>query len=90
MNDLKQEQNDVEAVHVKFRCLKQHKSLEDYADILGTRTVRAIQHGTASSRDLQKAFERISRETVGTSADLDEVRQALQKLDSGERFNKRS
>jgi phage-related minor tail protein len=59
-------------------------SLEDFADVLGNRTVRAIQQGTASSRDLQKAFERISRETVGTSADINEVRQSLQRLEQGE------
>jgi phage-related minor tail protein len=58
--------------------------LEDFADVIGTRTVRAIQQGTASSRDLEKAFERIARESIGTSTDIGEVRQALNRLEQGE------
>ena len=86
VNDLQQEQNDVAKSTREMTRLfdATGTSLEDFADILGTRTVRAIQQGTASSRDLQQAFQRISRETVGTSADLGEVRQALQRLESGE------
>ena len=86
INDLQQEQNDVARSTREMTQLfdATGTSLEDFADILGTRTVRAIQQGTASSRDLQQAFQRISRETVGTSADLGEVRQALQRLESGE------
>ena len=86
VNDLQQEQNDVARSTREMSQLfdATGTSLEDFADILGTRTVRAIQQGTASSRDLQQAFQRISRETVGTSADLGEVRQALQRLESGE------
>ena len=85
VNDLQQEQNDVANSTREMSRLFEATgtSLEDFADILGTRTVRAIQQGTASSRDLQQAFQRISRETVGTSADIGEVRQALQRLESG-------
>ena len=60
------------------------RSLEEFADIIGTRTVRAIQQGTASSRDLQRAFDRVAQESIGAGRDIGEVRQALQRLESGE------
>jgi phage-related minor tail protein len=59
-------------------------SLEDYADVLGDKVVRAIQQGTASSKDIEKAFERVAQEAIGTSGDVGEIREALNKLDSGE------
>jgi phage-related minor tail protein len=61
-----------------------NSSLEEYADTLGGRLVRSIQNGTASSRDLRKAFDRVSRQALGSSTDIGEVRQALQRLESGE------
>ena len=86
VNDLQSEQDDIAKSTREMGRLFEvtGSSLEDFADVLGNRTVRAIQQGTASSRDLQQAFQRISRETVGTSADIGEVRQALQRLESGE------
>ena len=62
----------------------QNKTIEDYADVLGNRLVRSIQNGTASSRDLQKAFRLVGKDALGASVDVDEIRQALNKLDSGE------
>ncbi len=59
-------------------------SLEEFADIIGTRTVRAIQQGTASSRDLQRAFDQIAQASLGASTDVGQVREALQRLESGE------
>ena len=84
--DLKAEQNEVETSTKQLNQLfeTQGKTLEDYADVLGTRLVRSIKEGTASSRDLQKAFRLVGREALGASVDVDEIRQALNKLDSGE------
>jgi len=86
LNDLQQEQNDIQKSTQEMQRLFEvtGTSLDDFADAIGTRTVRAIQQGTASAKDLERAFERISRETVGTTADIGEVRQALQRLESGE------
>ena len=84
--DLQDEQENIQKSTKEMNRLFEVSgtTLEDFADVLGTRTVRAIQQGTASSKDLQRAFQKISKETVGTSADLGEVRQALKKLESGE------
>ena len=84
--DLKAEQNEVETSTTQLNQLfqTQNKTLEDYADVLGTRLVRSIQNGTASSRDLQKAFRLVGKEALGASVDVDEIRQALNKLESGE------
>jgi phage-related minor tail protein len=59
-------------------------TLEDFADVLGTRTVRAIQQGTASSRDLERAFDRIAQSSIDASVDVREVRTALGRLEQGE------
>jgi phage-related minor tail protein len=84
--DLKAEQNQVESSTKQLNQLfeTQGKTLEDYADILGTKLVRSIQNGTASSRDLQKAFDKVGKDALGASVDIDEIRQALNKLDTGE------
>ena len=84
--DLKAEQNEVETSTKQLNQLfqSQNKILDDYADTLGTKLVRSIQNGTASSRDLQKAFDKVGKEALGASVDVNEIRQALNKLDTGE------
>jgi phage-related minor tail protein len=84
--DLKAEQNEVESSTKQLNQLfeSQKKTLNDYADVLGSKLVRSIQNGTASSRDLQKAFDKVGKDALGASVDVDEIRQALNKLDSGE------
>ena len=84
--DLIDEQNNVESSTKQLNQLfqSQNKTIEDYADTLGTKLVRSIQNGTASSRDLKKAFDLVGREALGASVDVDEIRQALNKLDTGE------
>jgi phage-related minor tail protein len=58
-------------------------SVEDYSNIIGQRLVRAIQNGTATSRDLEYAFQRIGRETIGASGDIERLRTSLQSVDDG-------
>jgi phage-related minor tail protein len=58
-------------------------SVEDYANVIGQRLVRAIQNGTATSRDLEYAFQRIGRETLGASGDIERLRASLQSVDNG-------
>lgn len=60
------------------------QSIEDFADVIGTRTVRAIQQGTASARDLDRAFDRVAQSSIDASVDVREVRQALSRLEDGE------
>ena len=84
--DLKAEQNEVESSTKQLNQLfqTQNTTIEDYADVLGTKLVRSIQNGTASSRDLQKAFRLVGKEALGASVDVDGIRQALNKLEAGE------
>ena len=35
-------------------------------------------------RDLQKAFDKVGKEALGAEVDINEIRQALNKLDTGE------
>ena len=84
--DLKAEQNEVESSTKELNQLfaTQNKSLENYADTLGNKLVKNIQNGTASSRELKKAFALVGKEALGAEVDIDQVRQALNKLDTGE------
>lgn len=60
-----------------------NSTLDDYADTLGNKLVRSIKEGTASSRELKKAFDIVGRAAIGADADIDKVRQSVNKLDSG-------
>jgi phage-related minor tail protein len=58
-------------------------SVEDYSNVIGTRLVRAIQNGTATSRDLEYAFQRVGRQAIGAGGDIERLRQSLMTVDSG-------
>ncbi|USK46350.1 DUF2207 domain-containing protein [Cytobacillus oceanisediminis] len=58
-------------------------SVEDYANVIGQRLVRAIQNGSATSRDLEYAFQRIGRQAIGSGGDIEQLRAALASVDSG-------
>lgn len=86
LQDVEQEQRNVGESSTQLKRLFEatKSSVDDYADVLGTRLTRAIQDGTATSRDLKKAFDLVGKAAIGAGADLDEIRKALQKLDAGE------
>lgn len=86
LQDLEKEQSNIQSSTKELDRLFEvtGKTLDDFSDVIGDRMVRAIQQGTASSRDLKKAFDNIAKASVGASADVGEVRQALQRLESGE------
>ena len=65
------------------------KSINDYADILGNKLVRSIQDGTASARDLDRAFNKIAESALGSKDDIDKLKQSLQQLDAGEKSVKK-
>lgn len=58
-------------------------SIEDYADAIGHRLVRSIQNGTATSRDLERAIQRIGREALGADVDVDRLTTTLRSVDDG-------
>jgi phage-related minor tail protein len=59
-------------------------NIDDYADILGTRLVRAIKDGTATSDQLEVAINKIGKEALGAETDLQEMKNALDRVDDGE------
>lgn len=58
-------------------------SVQNYANVIGQRLVRAIQDGTATSRDLEYAFQRIGRDAIGANGDIERLRTTLQSVDNG-------
>ncbi|WP_107951368.1 tape measure protein [Lysinibacillus parviboronicapiens] len=59
------------------------QSVSDFSDLLGRDLTRAIQNGSASAHQLDRAFTQIAQATQGASANVNEVRQALSQLDNG-------
>lgn len=64
------------------------KSVDDFADVLGDKLVNAIKSGKASSTQLEDALDKIGQAALGANADLDKMRQALDKLASGAKLDK--
>ena len=58
-------------------------SVEDFSNVLGQRLVRAIQNGTATSKDLENAIQRVGRETLGANVDVERLSSTLRSVDSG-------
>lgn len=64
--------------------LKSTKSeLSDYTSVLGSRLVTAIKNGTASSDQLEVAIDKIGKQALGSETDLNQMKQALDKVDDG-------
>ena len=86
LQEVDQEQNKVKESSKQLQHLFEatKSTVDDYADVLGTRLTRAIKEGTATSKDLEKAFERVGKEALGSSTDIKEVREAIKKIDTGE------
>jgi phage-related minor tail protein len=58
-------------------------TIDDFADSLDAKLVRAIRDGRASTQQLERAFEEVGRTALGTNTDLEKLRTTLQTLDSG-------
>ncbi|MFJ7662956.1 tape measure protein [Lysinibacillus sp. NPDC097162] len=59
------------------------KTVNDFSGILGRDLTRAIQNGTASANQLDRAFDQISRSSLNAGRDLTEVRTAIRSIDNG-------
>ncbi|MCC2255481.1 phage tail tape measure protein [Ruminococcus sp. CLA-AA-H200] len=59
-------------------------SVEDYADVLGSRLLTAIRNGTASSDQLKTAVEKIGKAVTGGKADIKQLTDALDTVDDGQ------
>ncbi|MGG3924902.1 hypothetical protein ABET51_02710 [Metabacillus fastidiosus] len=58
-------------------------SVDQFADLLGSRLTASIRNGTATSAQLEEAIDKIGRESVGSGEDLNRLRQALADLGNG-------
>lgn len=56
-------------------------SVDDYADVLGSRLVTAIRNGTVSSDQLKTAVEKIGKAVTGGKADIKQLTDALDTVD---------
>jgi phage-related minor tail protein len=83
--DLSAEQNNIQKSTKEMNRLLEVTggTLDDFADAIGSRTVRAIQQGTASSKDLERAFDKIAQASLGAKTDVGKVRQEIEQLESG-------
>lgn len=59
------------------------KSVDDFADALGTKLTNAIKNGTASSKQLDEAIEKIGQAALGANVDLDKLKASLASVDDG-------
>ena len=59
------------------------KSVDDFADILGTRLVNAIKSGTATSDQLEVALNKIGKEALGADVDINKFKSTLDSVKSG-------
>ena len=59
-------------------------SVDDYADVLGSRLVTAIRNGTVSSDQRKTAVEKIGKAVPGGKADIKQLTDALDTVDDGQ------
>ncbi|MED5042391.1 hypothetical protein P9848_10515 [Geobacillus stearothermophilus] len=59
------------------------KTVDDFSDALGSKLVNAIKNGTASSKQLDEAIEKIGQAALGTNVDIDKMKRALASVDDG-------
>lgn len=59
------------------------KSVDDFADILGTRLVNSIKNGTATSDQLEVALNKIGKEALGADVDINKFKSTLDSVKSG-------
>ncbi|MED4354069.1 replication protein [Schinkia azotoformans] len=64
------------------------KSVDDFAGTLGNQLTKAIKNGTANSKQLEDALQKIGQEALGTNVDLDKMRKALASIDDGASIDK--
>ena len=60
------------------------KTVDDYADVLGSKLVSAIKNGTASSDQLKSAIEKIGKSATGGKADIRQLTDAIDTVDDGQ------
>ena len=64
------------------------KSVEDFRQVLGDKLTNAIKSGKASSADLDKALEKIGKSALGSKVDVNEFKNAINKIDGSNGIDK--
>jgi len=59
------------------------KDVEAYRHVLGDKLTDSIKNGKASSKDMERALELMAKEASNGKADVNALREALDKLDDG-------
>lgn len=59
------------------------KDVEAYRHVLGDKLTDSIKNGKASSKDMERALELMAKEASNGKANINELRDALDKLDDG-------
>lgn len=59
------------------------KDIEAYRHVLGDKLTDSIKNGKASSKDMERALELMAKEASNSKADINSLREALDKLDDG-------
>jgi phage-related minor tail protein len=59
------------------------KEVNDLADVLGSKLTNAILNGSATSRQLNQAIEKVSKAALGANVDVDKLKKALSSVDDG-------
>ena len=59
------------------------KDIEAYRHVLGDKLTDSIKNGKASSKDMERALELMAKEASNSKADVNALREALDKLDDG-------
>ncbi|MFJ5564831.1 hypothetical protein [Lysinibacillus xylanilyticus] len=57
--------------------------VDKFTDVLGSRLTNAIREGTASADQIGKALEIMGKKALGSSADIDRMRNSLRNADAG-------
>lgn len=58
-------------------------SVDNFSSVLGGKLTNAIKSGTASSKQLDDAINKIGTTALGTNVDLDKMKQAISSVDDG-------
>ncbi|WP_431030056.1 hypothetical protein [Lysinibacillus sp. LZ02] len=58
-------------------------SLDDFANVLGDDLVKALNDGTANSKQIEQAIEKIGQSALGVDGNMTKLRNALRQLDDG-------
>jgi phage-related minor tail protein len=85
MSKLDQEQQNVAKSTNQLNTLfkASGKSVDDFAEALGSQLTNAIKNGTASAKQLETAIQKIGQESLGANVDIDKMKKALSSVDDG-------